>query len=200
MLYFNVNLSSQRCRITFLLLETFCSIEALGEALSSWGKDDGAIVVISHDQEFCKMIPFTHVGTVDGGKLVLEERETRESDWELFDAPAGTIGTLGGQQSSNNGATKAGAAAVVTAVPKKELDPKLRKQAYNAPKRIQKIEQLMKQAEKAIGDLDAEMLALGSDVKTLGELSKKKVAEEKKVADLMKEWEELEELLAMVAA
>jgi len=175
----------------------FCSIEALGEALSSWGKEDGAIVVISHDQEFCKMIPFTHVGTVDGGKLVLEERETRESDWDLFEAPAGTIGTLGGKQESN-GATK-GATVVVTAPPKKELDPKLRKQAYNAPKRIQKIEQLVKQAEKVIEDLDAEMFALGSDVKTLGELSKKKVAEEKKVTDLMKEWEELEELLAMVA-
>jgi len=171
-------------------------IEALGESLSSWGKEDGAIVVISHDQEFCKMIPFTHVGTVDGGKLVLEERETRPSDWELFDGIADTIGATpspnGESTGARNDVTKA-------TVPKKELDPKMRKQAYNAPKRIEKIEQLIKQAEKNIEDFDSEMISIGSDVGKLAEFSKKKIVAEQKVAELMKEWEELEELLAVVA-
>ena len=171
------------------------SIEALGEALSDWGKDDGAIVVISHDQEFCKMIPFTHVGTVDGGKLVVEERETRPSDWELFDGAADTIGVHGNTKGDINN----GVAVKVVAVPKKEMDPKLRKQAYNAPKRIEKIEQLVKQAEAKIGEIDAKMFEMGSEVGSLAAMSKSKVAEEKKVTELMKEWEELEELLAVLA-
>ena len=65
------------------------------------------------------MIPFTHVGTVDGGKLVLEERETRPSDWELFDGIADTIGATpspnGESTGARNDVTKA-------TVPKKELD------------------------------------------------------------------------------
>jgi hypothetical protein len=142
------------------------------------------------------MIPFTHVGTVDGGKLVLEERETRPSDWELFDGIADTIGATpspnGESTGARNDVTKA-------TVPKKELDPKMRKQAYNAPKRIEKIEQLIKQAEKNIEDFDSEMISIGSDVGKLAEFSKKKIAAEQKVAELMKEWEELEELLAVVA-
>ena len=49
-------------------------IEALGEGLSEWGVDDGAVVVISHNRSFCKAIPFTHVGTVVNGKLTVERR------------------------------------------------------------------------------------------------------------------------------
>ena len=35
------------------------SVEALSEALSGWGEDTGAIVVISHDKAFCEKVGFT---------------------------------------------------------------------------------------------------------------------------------------------
>ena len=36
--------------------------------LSGWGGKDGAIVVISHDREFCEKVGFTHIGTVVDGE------------------------------------------------------------------------------------------------------------------------------------
>jgi ATPase subunit of ABC transporter with duplicated ATPase domains len=63
-------------------------IDALARALSQWGGKDGAIVVISHDRSFCDEVGFTHVGTVMNGKLVLEQRPLRESDWEQYDIRA----------------------------------------------------------------------------------------------------------------
>jgi len=60
-------------------------IQGLANALSEWGGKDGAIVVISHDREFCDKVGFTHVGTVMDGSLVLEQRSLRDSDWDLYD-------------------------------------------------------------------------------------------------------------------
>ena len=78
-------------------------IEALGDALSKWGKieggsgsrtaGDGAIVVVSHDRAFCETVGFTHVGTVQDNKLVIEERDLRDSDWEVYDIEADDIDT-----------------------------------------------------------------------------------------------------------
>jgi len=56
--------------------------------LSNWGGKDGAIAVISHDRKFCEKIGFTHVGTVMDGKMVLEQRSLRDSDWEQYDIGA----------------------------------------------------------------------------------------------------------------
>jgi len=60
-------------------------IQGLANALSEWGGKDGAIVVISHDREFCEKVGFTHVGTVMDGKLVLEQRPVQDSDWIQYD-------------------------------------------------------------------------------------------------------------------
>eukprot|EP00560_Eucampia_antarctica_P007914 CAMPEP_0197825044 /NCGR_PEP_ID=MMETSP1437-20131217/2186_1 /TAXON_ID=49252 ORGANISM="Eucampia antarctica, Strain CCMP1452" /NCGR_SAMPLE_ID=MMETSP1437 /ASSEMBLY_ACC=CAM_ASM_001096 /LENGTH=626 /DNA_ID=CAMNT_0043424883 /DNA_START=48 /DNA_END=1928 /DNA_ORIENTATION=- len=60
-------------------------IQGLANALSSWGGKDGAVVVISHDREFCEKVGFTHVGTVTNGGLVLEQRALRDGDWEQYD-------------------------------------------------------------------------------------------------------------------
>jgi ATP-binding cassette subfamily F protein 3 len=57
-------------------------IDALATALSQWGGQDGAIVVISHDRSFCD------VGTVMNGGLVMEQRSLRDSDWEQYDIGA----------------------------------------------------------------------------------------------------------------
>jgi len=60
-------------------------IQGLANALASWGGNDGAVVVISHDREFCEKVGFTHVGTVMNGGLVLEQRPLRDGDWEQYD-------------------------------------------------------------------------------------------------------------------
>jgi len=60
-------------------------INGLAKALSGWGGKDGAVVVISHDREFCEKIGFTHVGTVSNGGLLLEQRTLRASDWDQYD-------------------------------------------------------------------------------------------------------------------
>ena len=159
------------------------SVEALSESLSDWGEESGSVVVISHDKSFCDKIGFTHVVTVQDGKLTMEQRGTRASDWDSSTA------TL--QRSEESSATEEEA--------KPELDPKLRKMAYNAPKRIAKIESLVEEKEEKIAELDAEMLANGSDVGKLVDLTEAKTKLEEQVMELMEEWEELEALLAHVS-
>lgn len=63
-------------------------IDALARALSNWGGKDGAVVVISHDREFCGQVGFSNVGTVMNGSLVLEQRSLRDSGWEQYDIGA----------------------------------------------------------------------------------------------------------------
>merc|ERR1711966_284562 len=63
-------------------------IQGLANALSGWGGKDGAMVVISHDRDFCEKVGFTHVGTVADGKLTLEQRSLRESDWIQYEIGA----------------------------------------------------------------------------------------------------------------
>merc|ERR1719162_1378020 len=60
-------------------------IQGLANALGSWGGKDGAVVVISHDREFCEKVGFTHVGTVQKGGLVLEQRPLQDGDWEQYE-------------------------------------------------------------------------------------------------------------------
>jgi len=60
-------------------------IQGLANALSEWGGKDGAVVVISHDREFCEKVGFTHVGTVTNGGLVLEQRPLQDGDWEQYE-------------------------------------------------------------------------------------------------------------------
>ena len=158
-------------------------VEALSEALSEWGDETGAIVVVSHDRAFCSKIEFTHVATVEDGRFTMEQRDTRESDWvidnmkEVCDEESSAPNDTNGQ----------------------EIDPKLRKQAYNAPKRIAKLEQLIEEAENRMAELDNEMLENGSDVGLLVDLNKEKESLETKVEEYMEEWEQLEEVLAIVA-
>jgi hypothetical protein len=78
----------------------------------------------------------------------------------------------------------------------KQLDPALRKRLFNAPKRISKLESMIEKAEGEIAVLDEEMLKHGSDVGKLVDLNNNKEALKVKVAEYMKEWEELEALLA----
>ena len=145
--------------------------------------------MISHDKSFCEQVGFTHVLTITGeGGLRLEQRDANESDWDS------SVATF--QKSGDAGEDGDGAATVVD----KELEAKKRKMAFNAPKRISKIESMVEQKEEKMAALDEEMLANGSDVGKLVDLSKEKEVLEEEVMELMEEWEELEVLLAEMEA
>jgi ATP-binding cassette subfamily F protein 3 len=63
-------------------------IDALANSLNGWGGQDGAVVVISHDRDFCERVGFSHVGTVVNGGLTIEQRSMKESDWFQYDIGA----------------------------------------------------------------------------------------------------------------
>jgi ABC transporter C-terminal domain len=165
-------------------------VEALSEALSEWGDEKGAIVVVSHDRNFCDKIVFTHVATVKDGTFQLEERGARNSDW--------VIEGLSSSSSSDDEASVDASNKKPKAPSSKELDPKLRKQAYNAPKRIKKLEGLIEKAEAKIVELEELMLA--NDVGKLVDWTKEKASLRSQVEVYMAEWNDLEEILAQVAA
>jgi ATPase subunit of ABC transporter with duplicated ATPase domains len=175
-------------------------VEALAESLSTWGDDVGALVVISHDRAFCEQVGFTHVLTIrDNGTLLLEQRGTEDGDWDS--SLATTQRSLDRQDDDDDATTTpTSTVSTTTTTVAKEIDPKIRKQAYNAPKRIARIEVMVEEAESRIAALEEEMLANGKDVGKLVDLSKEKEALETKVAGLLEEWEELESVLAAVAA
>ena len=165
-------------------------IEALGDSLSSWGGKDGSVVVVSHDRAFCDQVGFTHVGTVKDGKLTIEERGLKDSDWETYDISSTPL--TGNVDSAE---------AVIELTPEeKAVQDRKRKMAFNAPKRIQKIELLIEESEAKIIEYDDEMMTIGNDVEKLMALTDKKTKEEETVASLMEEWEELEEVIAEMAS
>jgi len=157
-------------------LDVECS-KALSQALSDW---EGPVVVVSHDKAFCETIGFTHVGTVENGGFRLEERSLRASDWSQFECEEGV-----------NGATSESKTQPV-------LNRKLQKQAYNAPKRIEKLEQLMEELEVKVAAVEEEMLTYGSNVDKLLELTHEKEQLDAQIEAYMTEWEELEEVLLSV--
>jgi len=165
-------------------------VEALSEALSTWGEDTGSIIVISHDKAFCEQVGFTHVLTLDGkGGMKLEQREVRESDWDS----SGGLSTAQSPPSQQTNEIEEPAEETVV------LDDKQRKQAFNAPKRIAKIEVLVEEFEEKIAEIDQKMIEIGNDVGELVDLNNEKEKLQEKVATLMSEWEELEDLLALAA-
>mmetsp|Transcript_11224 Transcript_11224/g.22394 ORF Transcript_11224/g.22394 Transcript_11224/m.22394 type:complete len:726 (+) Transcript_11224:42-2219(+) len=165
-------------------------IEALGDSLSNWGGNDGSVVVVSHDRAFCEQVGFTHVGTVKDGKLTIEERGLQERDWERYDISSTPL----------TGASESGEAVIELTPEEKAEQDRKRKLAFNAPKRIQKITELIEKSEAKIVEYDDEMMTVGNDVEKLMALTDKKTKEEETVVSLMEEWEELEDVIAEMAS
>merc|ERR1712008_292713 len=112
-------------------------IAALSSALSSWGGKDGAIIVVSHDRSFCKEVGFTHVGTVDNGKLTIEQRDLNDGDWSQYDINSK-------YRATSSSSEEDGLLRQVELTPEEKEERKRRqKKAYNAPKRIKKLEELI---------------------------------------------------------
>ena len=158
------------------------SIDALSKALSSWGEKDGAIIVVSHDKAFCDTVGFTHVGTVENGTLTLEERGLMEKDWSKYDIRSDMDENT---QDTTDDTTE------------KDEEEMRRKQkaAYNAPKRISKLEKMIEDCELRIARIEEEMIQVGNDVGKLVDLNDEKMKEEEMVSQMMDEWSDLEILL-----
>ena len=150
--------------------------------MSSWGGKDGAVIVVSHDKAFCDDVGFTHVGTVDDGTLTVEERGLTGKDWVKYDIHSAIV------DGSSNGNK------LFTKEEEEELENR-RKAAYNAPKRIKKLEQMIEDCEAKIAEIEEEMVQSGTDVGKLVDLNNEKEIEEAKVADMMDEWSNLEMVL-----
>lgn len=151
------------------------SIEALSSALSSWGKKDGAVIVVSHDKAFCESVGFNTVGTVQDGSLVVEERDLNDNDWRQYELQI-SAGSVANESTSSDDK--------MTEDEKEELK-KRRKLAYNAPKLIAKLEKKIETCEMRIAELDEEMMTVGNDVGKLTDISNKKIKEEEKVAEMI---------------
>lgn len=168
-------------------LDTEC-VEALSSTLGQWGEDYGAVLVVSHDRNFCDQIEFTHVATVYDGKFILEQRSVRESDWVIdgLSAAAAVVDRVKQDAEAQRADTSL-------------LDPALRKKAFNAPKQIAKLEKKIGDLEARIAAIDEEMVAVGSDIGKLVSLNGRREKLESQVAGCLEQWEELEGLLAQVA-
>ena len=130
------------------------------------------------------------MGTVKDGFLVVEERGLNARDWDIYD-----IASTSGDASINGASDILSPVVELTPEEKAEQDRR-RKLAFNAPKRIKKIEDLIEQAEMKIAEYDEGMMKVGSDVEKLMEMTELKTKEEANVASLMEEWEMLEEVVA----
>lgn len=171
----------------------FKSVHALGKALNEWGEDHGAVVVVSHDRNFCKLIDFSHVATVQDGTLTLEQRGARSSDWIQDGSLQSTV--------ASRSTETADAATTLNSndISPINKDPQLRRKAFNAPKRISKLEALIERTEGEVAELEQQMLENGTDVGLLVDLTKQKEVLQGRIDEYMDEWAQLEEILAQVA-
>jgi predicted nucleic acid-binding Zn-ribbon protein len=126
---------------------------------------------------------------VQNGVLRVEQRGPRESDWHLSGLSASAV-----VRSSTPSEADASVSTVQGS--KSPMSEKDRKRAFNAPKRIARLEQLIEQTDARISEVDDCMMKNGSDLSVLVDLSKEKEQLGNRIAEYMNEWEELEKLLA----
>jgi ATP-binding cassette subfamily F protein 3 len=155
------------------------TVEALTAALKKW---KGAIMVISHDREFCTALEPTHVARVlPGGRFEMRHTLLGEVD---FENPTETMQGREGKadrapKASNNGP---------------ELDRfGLSKKLKEVKRRIAKLEDLIQDEEKKCAEFDSRMMAAGADVEKAMAEQKKKAASQAKLEKYEQEWEAKEE-------
>ena len=163
------------------------TLESLTGALKEF---EGSCLVISHDRAFLQAYEPTHVMTVRGGKVTLEERSLIDSDWN--DELNSRENSQKFVTAATTATTKVTATATssTTKVETKEEDKKQSNNSKNN-RRISKIETSIEKYEKQIADFDKEMLDNGRDRQKLYDLQSKKDDIQKKVDELYKELETL---------
>jgi ABC transport system ATP-binding/permease protein len=134
------------------------TIEVLTAALREFS---GSIVVISHDRTFLEELQSTHVISVRGGCVSMEERSLREEDWSdpLISRQVVEPKLAQPASSTKVSSSKDTAVAILT----EGLDEvEVRKARLNAPKTIKKIESSLEKLDKKMSELDKQMLEHGS--------------------------------------
>jgi hypothetical protein len=161
------------------------TIQTLTEGLRDY---TGAIVAITHNREFARLLEPTHIVSVVDGvvtkKPCLGPEQLTEEAFET-----GKTGGAGGLEEVA-AAAKADAKAVTG-----ELSYEDRKRIQRSKSRLDKVVSLVEKKEAKCEVLDSEMFEVGNDTAKLAELQTKKSNLESEIEELMTEWEELEQLL-----
>ncbi|KAH8097270.1 ATPase [Aureococcus anophagefferens] len=160
------------------------TVAALANGLNAF---EGAVIVVSHDRAFVDELKPTHVATVADGAVSLEKRDLTDADWDVS-----SIDERGAPAADAVVVAEAEAPAPVVEVVE---DDKTRKKRHNAPKRMEKLEALIADAEAAVAAIDADMAA-ERDAGALMGLQEKRDATQADADKFWAEYGELEELLA----
>ena len=160
------------------------TVAALANGLNAF---EGAVIVVSHDRAFVDELKPTHVATVADGAVSLEKRDLTDADWDVS-----SIDERGTPAADAVVVAEAEAPAPVVEVVE---DDKTRKKRHNAPKRMEKLEALIADAEAAVAAIDADMAA-ERDAAALMGLQEKRDATQADADKFWAEYGELEELLA----
>lgn len=157
------------------------TLEALVDAIKRW---KGTTVVVSHNKGFVETIRASHTVIVNNGKLTFHNRPPESDDW------------LWGTDNSGTNTSKSNIhEAKKVERERQAVADKQRKRRINAPTRINKIELLIAEIETKMSGIDDKLYAAGSDAGLAMDLTNERQVEEAKVAELYREWEELEALL-----
>lgn len=162
------------------------AIEALCAGLRGW---EGAVVAITHNSAFAAALNPTIVARVENGELTTQ-----------MHVPGVPL-IVGDFCVNNNERVDA-----LEQELKKQVEEERRakeaiaREVRNAPKVIEKIERAMTVIETEIAQLDAKLLAAGSDVAKCAELQALKAAKEQKSLLYITEWERLDALCASYEA
>ena len=115
----------------------------------------------------------------------MEERIMRESDW------AYEVGQIAADQKETSKQPKSSKKSKKDSAARRELE----KQAYNAPRRIAKLEKLIEKAELSLSAVEKEMMENGNDAAILMKLTDQRSQINEQIMAYMQEWESLQELL-----
>mmetsp|Transcript_136006 Transcript_136006/g.235939 ORF Transcript_136006/g.235939 Transcript_136006/m.235939 type:complete len:865 (-) Transcript_136006:849-3443(-) len=183
------------------------TVESLTDALKSF---KGAVVVVSHDRNFCESLGCTHVITVEDGKAVMEERELTDADWleDDMSAQAQECVEIDGEEicvdigpalaKPNPPGLAAKPAHPGAEAPKPELTGEQKKERINAERQMRKLENRFESLEKKLAPIQEEMAlpANASNLEKLLPLQQKVDKLEADMAAILEEMEELDQILA----
>ena len=167
------------------------ALDAFSRALLTY---DGALVVVSHDREFCRAINPTHTVTVCGGKVGKVTPCVHLGD-AIFDKAASMHDEATRASKEKDGAEDNDATVYGTAAHKKakqRLTYAEERERQKAQRRIMKIISSIEKKEAEAETLEAEMAQLGSDLEAIMEIEVRRSKIAADVDKLTAEWEELD--------